>query len=289
MIIDIIIPVYKGLEETKRCIESVMASTHPQSARVIVIDDASPDGALSSYLQDLTLERRITVQHNARNLGFVATANHGLRMHPDRDVVLLNSDTRVASGWLERLASAAYASRNIGTVTPFSNNATICSYPYEGWSGGLPGTLGLERLDALFAKVNHGELVDLPTAVGFCMYIRRECIDRVGLFDEENFGRGYGEENDFCMRASEQGWRNVLAADLFVFHEGSVSFGEERHVLMADSWTALLRKHPSYLARVQDFIARDPVAAYRARVDEARCSLGAAEAEHVAIEARKKL
>jgi GT2 family glycosyltransferase len=147
-------------------------------------------------------------------------------------VVLLNSDTEVANGWLDRLQHAACSAPDVGTVTPFSNNATICTYPYEGWTGDVPGSLGLAGLDTLFATVNRGRTANLPTAVGFCMYIRRACLTQTGYFDEERFGRGYGEENDFCMRAAAAGWRNILAADVFVYHKGSVSFGEERFGLM---------------------------------------------------------
>ena len=148
--------------------------------------------------------------------------------------MLLNSDTEVANDWLDRLLRAAYAYPDVGTVTPFSNNATICSYPFEGWTGGVPGSLGLAELDRLFASTNAGRTVDLPTAVGFCMCIRRACLERIGPFDAERFGRGYGEENDFCMRAAGAGWRNVLAGDVFVYHEGAVSFSGERLALTRD-------------------------------------------------------
>ena len=57
------------------------------------------------------------------------------------------------------------------------------------------------------------------------MYIRRAALADVGAFDAEAFGRGYGEENDFCLRAGARGWRHLLACDTFVYHEGSVSFG----------------------------------------------------------------
>src|SRR4030095_3392247 len=133
----------------------------------------------------------ITLLRNAENLGFVRTVNRGMSLHPERDVVLLNSDTEVANDWLARFRAAAYPAADIATVTPLSNNATICSYPFEGWTGGMPGKLGLAVLDALFAKANRGARVDIPTAVGFCMYIRRDALERVGLFDAEAFPRGY--------------------------------------------------------------------------------------------------
>jgi len=182
-----------------------------------------------------------------------------MSLHSDRDVVLLNSDTEVANDWLDRLLKSAYAYPDVGTVTPFSNNATICSYPFEGWTGGVPGTLALADLDRLFASTNAGRTVDLPTAVGFCMLIRRACLAQVGAFDAERFGRGYGEENDFCMRATGAGWRNVLAGDVFVYHEGAVSFSGERLELTTNAGKTLMDLYPDYVRKVSAAAGRHPV------------------------------
>jgi hypothetical protein len=186
--IDVIIPVYKGLWQTRRCIESVLANRQATTFEIVAVDDASPEADITSYLDDLAAARRITLARNERNLGFVQSVNRGMSLHAERDVVLLNSDTEVANDWLDRLCRSAYAYPDVGTVTPFSNNATICSYPFEGWTGGVPGTLGVAELDRLFASTNAGRTVDLPTAVGFCMLIRRACLDRIGPFDAERFG-----------------------------------------------------------------------------------------------------
>ena len=282
--IDVIIPVYRGLEQTRRCIESVLAMPQAASHEVVVIDDASPEPRIGEYLDALAADGRISLNRNASNLGFVQTVNLGMSLHAERDVVLLNSDTEVAGDWLDRLQAAAHGAADIATATPFSNNATICSYPFEGWSDGVPGTLGLAAVDGLFASANAGRTVDLPTAVGFCMYIRRDCLDQVGTFDAARFGRGYGEENDFCMRALKSGWRHVLAGDVFIYHEGSVSFSEERFELMKAASSALLAAHPDYTQRVHEFIIADPAAGLRAAVDNARVAFGAEEARHVLAE-----
>lgn len=284
MFIDVIIPVYLGLDETRRCIKSVLSSVNEVGSEIIIINDASPDPELTRYLDSLPATSKIRLVHNRENIGFVASVNLGMALNPSHDVVLLNSDTEVANNWLDRLNRAAHSSPSIGTVTPFSNNATICSYPYEGWTGDLPGTLGLIKLDSLFAETNPGITTDLPTAVGFCMYIRRECLDQIGLFDEAQFGRGYGEENDFCLRATKAGWRNILAADTFVFHKGAVSFREERFELMKSAGTAILKRHPDYMDRVLDFISRDPLAPLRERIDQARTHVSNEEARHVLME-----
>ncbi|MBI1284063.1 MAG: glycosyltransferase [Thiobacillus sp.] len=263
---DLIVPVYKGLEETRQCVESVLQANCTTPFELVLIDDASPDPQLVEYCASLRDRPGVTLLVNPENLGFVATVNCGMRLHPDRDVVLLNSDTRVAHDWLDRLRRCAHSRPDIGTATPFSNNATICSYPNFCADNALPAP-GLAELDALFARVNAGKSIDLPTAVGFCMYIRRACLDKVGLFDAEQFGRGYGEENDFSRRAAGAGWRNVLCADVFVFHAGGVSFQGERESLMAVSADRLASLHPEYDALVKQFVFEDPPASLRQGVD----------------------
>jgi GT2 family glycosyltransferase len=287
-LIDIVIPVYGGARETRRCIESVLATASAGSAEIVVVNDASPEAALVAYVQQLAADHRITLLANERNLGFVQSVNRGMALHDDRDVVLLNSDTEVANDWLERLRAAAHRADDIATATPFSNNATICTYPFEGWGGPVPGTLGLAELDRLFARTNTALALDIPTAVGFCMYIRRQPLRALGAFDAGRFGRGYGEENDFCMRALKAGWRHVLAADVFVFHEGAVSFSGSRFELMRTATEALVAAHPDYPGRVHEFIVADPAAPLRAAVDLARTARGEQEARHVLEERREE-
>jgi GT2 family glycosyltransferase/glycosyltransferase involved in cell wall biosynthesis len=272
-VIDVVIPVYRGLEQTRRCIESVLRAPQATPHELVLIDDASPEPELSRYLDSLAGRDGVTVLRNPRNLGFVQTVNRGMRLHPDRDVVLLNSDTEVANDWLDRLRRCVLGSPDIATATPFSNNATICSYPVFCADNPMPPGITLTELDRLFARVNAGTCVDLPTAVGFCMYIRRACLDAIGLFDAERFARGYGEENDFSRRAAKAGWRNVLCADVFVFHAGGVSFQAEREQLMANAAAVLRGLHPEYDALVARFAAEDAPAHCRQPVDVALARL----------------
>jgi GT2 family glycosyltransferase/glycosyltransferase involved in cell wall biosynthesis len=286
-IVDIIIPVHGGMDQTRRCLASLQGAACRTACEIVVIDDASPDEALVDWLASEAKAGKITFLRNDHNQGFAATVNRGMALHPERDVVLLNSDTELAGDWLDRLTAAAGATDDIGTVTPFSNNATICSYPFEGWQGEIPGTQDVAGLDALFARTNVGQTIDLPTGVGFCMLIRRACLDAVGSFDAVRFRHGYGEENDFCRRAANEGWRNVLAADVFVYHKGGASFGVTRGTAMASAEKALMTAHPGYGEVVRDFIRRDPAAAARARVDRARAALGGDEFAAVMDERRQ--
>src|SRR5262249_17480895 len=140
------------------------------------------------------------------------------------------------------------------------------------------------KLDNLFAATNAGKAVDLPTAVGFCMYIRRDALASLGLFDAERFGRGYGEENDFCMRAGKAGWRNILAGDTFIYHNGSVSFSEDGIALPQASAKALFEVPPDSPQVVHEFLVRDPPLPLRAAIDAARVVAEAGEIAHVLAE-----
>ena len=129
-------------------------------------------------------------------------------------------------GFLRRLAAHAYSSPKVGTVTPFSNYAgEMCSYPTT-TGAPMPEGFSIRDLDEACRTANNRFAVELPTGRGLCLYIRRACLDEIGQFDEEAFGRGYGEETDFCLRAGEAGWRHLLACDTFVYHAGQVSFGD---------------------------------------------------------------
>ena len=267
--IDVVIPVYDGFDETVRCIESVLSSNCGDNGiHIQVINDCSPNEDLTRWLRRGASLGRFNLLENSRNLGFVATVNRGMSLNPDRDVILLNSDTIVANDWVARLRQHAESSRNIGTVTPFSNNATICSFP--NFCKENPLLVSTAEMDAAFSAANSGEHEEIPTAVGFCMYITRRCLDDVGPFDEETFGKGYGEENDFCMRASRNGWRHLIAGDVFVAHVGGVSFSDEKARRVEEAQEILSRLYPEYHGKVHDFISRDPLRPYRIR---AHCEL----------------
>src|SRR5699024_146988 len=186
----------------------------------------------------------------------VATANRCMSVGED-DIVLLNSDTLVTKNWLSKLKRCADSDPRIGTITPFSNNAEICSFPELCRENPVPKDI--ELINLAMEEVSLPFYVDIPTGVGFCLYIRRALIDRVGLFDVETFGKGYGEENDFCLRATRAGYRNVLCSHVYVAHVGSCSFGQEKKKLAEKQMAALLKKHPNYAEQVGRFIARDPL------------------------------
>ncbi len=266
--IDIVIPVYSGIAETLACIRSVQRTTVGLPCEIVVIDDAAIDPRISPALDALATAGVITLKRNPHNLGFPESVNRGMALHADRDVVILNADTEVYGDWLTRLRAVAYCGDTVGTVTPLTNSGTIASYPASE-EPALDSFLAAQ-FDRQTAELNRGAAVDIPTGVGFCLYVRRDCLDAVGDFDSTTFGAGYGEENDFCLRASAGGWRHLLAGDVFVRHIGGRSFGGRRAGLFARNIRLLNLRYPGYDADIAAFIKRNPAHFMRRRLDEAR-------------------
>jgi len=271
--VDVVVPVYRGLRRTLDCLESVLA-TLPAGSRLHVVDDASPDHALVAALGEMARARRIRLIRQPRNTGFPGAANAGLRAAAGRDVVLLNSDTLVPPGWLERLREAAHSAPDIGTATPLSNDATICSYPSRERVNAVPDLDATRRMARLAAAANAGEVIDIPTGHGFCLYIRRDCLDATGLLREDLFAQGYGEENEFCMRAARRGWRHVAVPGAYVGHVGGASFGMAGAHLVRRNLVVLNRLHPGYDALVAAHVAADPLFPARRRMDVVRWRQG---------------
>lgn len=267
--VDVVIPLHGARPLTLRTLESVLQAKVATPYELTVIDDASPDRALRHDLEALARAGHLTLLTNERNIGFVATANRAFALHPERDVVLLNSDTRVYGNWLDRLVTALHCTPTTATASPLSNAATILSYPIFLCSDQSLADADFAAIDGHCARLGHAP-VELPTAHGFCMAVRRACLAAIGPFDLGNFGRGYGEENDFSLRAIAHGWRHVAAADVFVWHRGGASFGIEREARIEAAQRTIERLHPGYAASVRDFILADPLANLRCALDIAR-------------------
>ena len=257
----IIIPVYGALSALSRCLGSLFECSSPDF-RVLIADDATPGGSLMVplYRELSRFGASLSYVRRTYNLGFIGNINLAFT-ETTGDVVILNSDTVVTPGWLERLGEAFASDARIATATPWSNNAEICSIPDFCRSNALPSDASIWAEAALQAGAP--SYPDLPTGVGFCMAIRRAAWDEVGDFDQATFGRGYGEENDFCLRVAGHGWRNVLCDNAFVAHEGGVTFAAEGLAPGGENLARLLARYPDYNRRVAEFIMADPLRAKR--------------------------
>lgn len=264
--VTIVIPVYSGVEATRACLQSVLASRSVLPQRIVLVDDRGPDPELRALLKEYAAHPDIEIIVNPVNLGFIGSVNRALMQVPDGDVVLLNADTIVAAGWVDRLSRAAYSRSRIGTVTPLSNNGELTSVPIPFESMTLPAAATVAAIDATVAVLNQGKSIDLPSGVGFCLYITDACRRRTGLLNDVDYEEGYLEEVDYCLRASELGFTHICACDVFVGHAGSQSFQGRKRGLVKHNMAQLERFFPASSARTHRFVTGDPLATVRAEL-----------------------
>jgi GT2 family glycosyltransferase len=270
--ITVIVPVYGDYDATRACLNSLRDDLASNDHRAIIINDASPDVHITGYLREVASHPRIALIVNSHNLGFAGSVNEGLLRITQGDVVILNSDTIVPSGFIDRLAAAAKSSPDIGTVTPLSNNGEFLSFPQPHTHNSLVPRCEVERIDAIAARVNTYAVVDLPSGIGFCLYITRSCLEHVGALSLD-FGRGYLEDVDFCLRARDHGFRNVCAPSVYVGHAGSKSFGLEKRALVVRNLRLLEHRFPNHRAECAAFMAADPLRSARQAIErEGACT-----------------
>lgn len=260
--VQILLPVYNAPDDLDACLAS-LARTLPQGVPVLLADDASPDARVAEVIAKHSGALDLRHVRRPQNLGFVGNVNEGLKETAPDDVVLLNSDTVTTLRWLERLLACAASDPRIATATPWSNNAEICSFPR--FCEAAPVPENLDELAEAARTAGAPEYPELPTAVGFCMFLRRAAVEAIGDFDRATFGRGYGEENDFCLRAAAHGWRNVLCDDAYVAHRGGASFKPEGFAPGGENLARLNARYPGYNALIAGFILRDPLGPLRER------------------------
>ena len=257
--IQVVVPVFNAYHALKDCLAALYQ--HNSQDTVILIDDGSDDERIMTLLNAYRLKcPGWQVLNNSQNLGFVKTANQGLQSS-EGDTVLLNADTCVTKGWLNRLEDCARTVDNLATATPWSNNAEICSLPKTLQNNAIPANIDCiaESLYAYHQPV----YPELPTAVGFCMLVTAQAKQQVGFFNEAVFGYGYGEENDYSLLAAAAGLRNVLVDNAYVAHLGNQSFGEKGLQPNEQTMARLLSEHPDYAELIDNFIKKDPLAPIR--------------------------
>jgi GT2 family glycosyltransferase len=261
----VVVPIHKASAALRRCLAALVAFT-PDPCRIILIDDASADAAVEEELARIANESRVERYGNMENLGFTRTANRGFALAAGHDVVLLNADAEVGPRWLMNLRLAAYSAERVATATPFADNAGAFSAPAFNAANVLPAGISMVDAARLLLRDSVRAYPEIPTGGGFCMYVRRDCLAEIGGFDADAFPRGYGEENDFCMRARAVGWTHVLDDATYVRHERAASFGAEKTALLKQGLAVLRSRYPDYLTLVEAF-GKDPaLVAARSRV-----------------------
>jgi GT2 family glycosyltransferase len=275
--VDIVVPVYNALDDVKLCLTSLQAYTDNYTVNVIVVNDGS-DESTTQWLRVFCRNKRqfVLIEHEG-NLGYTRAVNTGLKSTSAKYVITQNSDTIVSAGWLTGLIRCMESDGNIGIVGPLSNAASWQNVPdlYDDKGAfavnSLPVHLSLAAMTQAVAIASTRSYPRLPFINGFCFMIKRQLIEAIGYMDEENFPIGYGEENDYCIRAADAGFNLAIADDVYVFHAKSKSFGHDRRKELSKQGSEKLRrkhtaeKFQALLAKVKDTSELDLV---RKRIGE---------------------
>ncbi len=249
--VDVVIPIYNSPEITKQAIEAALPeldATH----HLVLLDDASPDPAIGSLLDEYTGRPWVTVHRSPQNAGFVGSCNLAVQelTRQNADVILMNSDTRPMPGFVRRMAETAGSNPVIGTVTGVSN---------QGWIASVPDVADAAEL----AASDHAPILS-PTACGFLMYIKREVLRKYGLFDMA-FSPGYCEEVDLSLRISSE-YANVIDPGCWTWHADSASFGDTKFKLSAEHNALIDRRYPHFRFEFNAFTGTHPLLDHRWRM-----------------------
>jgi GT2 family glycosyltransferase/glycosyltransferase involved in cell wall biosynthesis len=259
--VDIVVPVYNALQDVQRCLESLARCTDDLLVRVIVVNDGS-DLPTSDWLRKYCgTKANFQLIEQPHNSGYTKAVNVGLRAATAAYVITQNSDTIVTAGWLTGMVRCMKSNPKLGIVGPLSNAASWQNVPdlYDEQGAfavnELPGDMSPGGMAVVVAQASQRSYPRTPFINGFCFMISRDALSAVGYMDEENFPIGFGEENDFCIRAANAGFELAIADDVYVFHAKSKSFGHERRKELSKQGSDnLKRKHSP--AKFKDLVDR---------------------------------
>lgn len=245
----VIVCVHNAPAEVRACLESIGRYTNLRCHELILIDDGS-NAPTQRLVVEYAAKLGAKTVRNETALGYTKAANQGLRKAQGDYCLLLNSDTLVTPGWLDCLIRCASSHPRTACVGPLSNAASWQSIPNLKTDSGewqvneLPETISLDEYARLIAMRSSRLYPQVPFINGFCYLITRESLNQLGYLDEDTFPRGYGEEDDFSVRAQNAGWALRIADDCYVYHAKSKSFTSQvRTEITATTKVALQAKH----------------------------------------------
>lgn len=271
--VTIILPVFNALDMVKTCVSRVVAHTEIPW-RLLIIEDCSSDPSVRPWLRawvksQTDQNRTVELLENAENLGFIKSVNRGFEyaLQFNDPVVLLNSDAFVPKDWASRLLAPIYDDpAKVASVTPLSNDAEIYGAPVACLSVPLHDGQGDKMDDVARQFATSPSPIVAPTGVGFCMAMNPAFLSEIPEFDTV-FGRGYGEEVDWCRKAAALGGAHIAATNLFVEHRGGSSFGSaEKQERVAANNAIISKRYPTYDAMVHDFFKADQLLTSRLAV-----------------------
>ena len=262
--VDIVIPVFNAKKDTELCLNSVYKSFDNFIARIIIVNDGS-NLETTDFLRNFCSNKQdIVLIEHCTNLGYTKAVNAGLKASIADYVITLNSDTIVSFQWIPRLLECINSHPNCGIVGPLSNAASWQNFPYLLDNDGnfainsLPVGFDVDTFQRFLDHYGMKKFPLVPFVNGFCFMIKREVLEKIGYMDEINFPTGYGEENDFCIRASKGGFELAIADNTYVFHAKSKSFGHSNRKLLSKQGSDKLKeKHgddklKAYINRIKN-------------------------------------
>lgn len=277
----IVIPVFNAAPQLATCLKSIRRNS--PEVEVVLVDDRSTEAGVSEVIEAFAGEHPgAKVVRNEANYGFASSANAGFEAcAPGHDIVLLNSDTEVTASWIDKLAVGAYLEEDVATVGPLSNAAGVFTVPVEYEDSGLPDGLSAEMCNRLLEEVGPRAYDETPATSGFCIYIRRDVLARIGVFDDFLFRQGYAEDNDLCVRATQLGLKHVVDDSTFVFHQRGASFGGSRQHLKRLNSGVLKKVHPTHVEETKAWLGSTRLTEVRREYARALAGLSKLSAEQV--------
>ncbi len=256
--VDVVIPFYKD-DSILECLESVLKHKSPHLDKVYVIFDKGPDLELRERVETWIKKHNdlFVYLENEENLGFVKNCNRGMKLSSANDVILLNSDTVVTSNWIDKLRTNVYQDDNICMSTSLSNSASYYSVPDQFNKEFENNPEIVNKALELFSPYKY---IETHATHGYCTYIKRSLLNDIGYFDEDNFGKGYGEEVDLSMRALNKGYRIIVSTNMYIHHWEGRSFdviGEEKKKIIKERTKVLIQRYPNLHVLEKQFHERN--------------------------------
>lgn len=231
----IVVLTWNGKQDTAECLQSLQRLSYP-NARVLLVDNASTDGTVEAVRSHFP---NVEILVNETNLRFAGGNNVGIKraLANNADyVLLLNNDTIVEPNFLTHLVRAAEGDDSVGMTAPkiyyFHQSRLIwfAGGKIEWWKGWI-SHIGIREVD----RGQYDSIREVDYLTGCCMLVKRKVIEQIGLLDECYFI--YGEDADWCIRATRAGYKLLYVPSAVIWHKLSVSAGG--HLSWFKNWNKL--------------------------------------------------